>query len=380
MLKELAAGVGGACINYMPERLSRAGLMLKPKKTDRSVMRLVLFLLILVPPLAHSQTSAPHEFLTPFSLALNPERERASCEDVDLRSEFARRNLPDRRHQDTTGWCYAFVGADLVSYELGQNISPADIARQYINIERPAHLANLEAVMNNPMAQFQPLGGGFTKMALDATRTGGFCLESEYPSEDYSWSEEQERAMIALYPNKDRPLVCLNEDSIVPLFTGAATADLLAIVRTDDFKRILNRLPESVCRSRIPLPSNLSVENLVKKGSEPFDHQSHDRFYHGIDDALSGSRPVSLAIHTSVLHTPTSRLRHLRNTNHQVVLAGRRFNAESGRCEYLIRNSDSSCQTYHSEYECENNHAWVPREIMRMGTFSADFIHSGSAD
>jgi hypothetical protein len=339
-------------------------------------------ILILVSPLAHSQDSASFELLTPFSLGLNSERERASCGDIDLRSEFVRRNLPDRRHQDTTGWCYAFVGADLVSYELGQNISPADIARQYINTERPASLASLEAVMSNPnlVAQDQPLGGGFTKRALEATGTGGFCLESDFPSEDYSWSEAQEQAMIAMYPNKDRPMECLYSDSIVPLFTGAATADLLAIVRANDFRRILNRLPESVCRSRIPLPSNLTVENLVKKGGEPFDHQGHNVFYQGIDDVLSGSRPVSLAINSSVLQRPTPRLRSLRNTNHQVVLAGRRFNAESGRCEYLIRNSDSSCQTYHSEYECENNHAWVPREIVRMGTFSADFIRSGSAD
>jgi hypothetical protein len=357
-------------------------LKLRLLKTDIFEMRLILFLLILVSPFAHSQTGASAEFLTPFSLALNPVRERASCGDVDLRSEFARRNLPDRRHQDTTGWCYAFVGADLVSYELGQNISPADIARQYINTERPTSLASLEAVMRNPnvIAQAMPLGGGFTKKALEATSTGGFCLESEFPSEDYSWSAEQELAMMAKYPNKDRPMECLNADSIVPLFTGAATADLLSIVRAHDFRRILNRLPESVCRSRIPLPANLRLENLSKKGAEPFDHQGHDPFYQGIDDVLSGSRPVSLAIHSSVLDRPSARLRALRNTNHQVVLAGRRFNAGSGRCEYLIRNSDSSCQTYHAEYECENNHVWVPREVMRMGTFSADFISSGSAD
>ncbi len=343
-------------------------------------MKFASVLLFFVSQLAHSQTNPFSARSTPLALELNAEKERTNCENIDLRSEFARRNLPDRRHQDTTGWCYAFVGADLVSYELRQNISPADIARQYINNETPEHLASFEAVWRDPVAQFLPLGGGFTSIAIEATREEGFCLEAEFPSEDYSWSEEQEQAMLAMYPNKNRPEECLYTENVVPLFTGAATADLLRLVESDEFKRILNQLPNSVCQSRIPLPPNLRVESLVKKGPEPFEHPSHGTFYQRIDEVLSGNRPVSLGINSSVLARPMESLRSISSSGHQVVLAGRRFNADSGRCEYLIRNSDSSCQTYHSEYECENNHVWVPREIMRLGTFSADFISGQSAD
>lgn len=342
-------------------------------------MKFALSILISFSALAQTNPFAARS--TPLALDLNADHERADCGQIDLRPEFAQRNLPDRRHQDTTGWCYAFVGADLVSYEVRQNVSPADIARQYINNATPEHLASLDAVRRNPVAQFQPLGGGFTKTAVEATRPGGFCLESEFPSEDYSWSEEQERAMIAMYPNKnDRPDECLYTENIVPLFTGIPVRELLGLVHSDDFRRILNQLPNSVCQSRISLPENLRIQNVARKGREPYNDRRHESFYQRIDSVLTGNRPVSLSINSSIFNRPMESLRSLADAGHQVVLAGRRLNPATGRCEYLIRNSESSCQNYYSEYECENNHVWIPREIVRMGTFGADFITSDSAD
>jgi hypothetical protein len=54
-------------------------------------------------------------------------KNQSSCEPQDLRND----KLGLVHNQERLGWCYAFTGADLLSYKLGEKISAADMATAY---------------------------------------------------------------------------------------------------------------------------------------------------------------------------------------------------------------------------------------------------------
>lgn len=328
----------------------------------------------------------------PVELTYDPSEERMNCEgSIDLRDNFAQRNLPDRRHQDTTGWCYAFVAADLASYELGLNISPADIARNYLASANPEHLTSEEL---HPLAQFQPLGGGFTSEALRLSHEPGFCLEENFPSQDYVQSLAGGLEIVANQVNPQNfgmpskgggetdqvvPEICLNEIRLREIFPIATIDRQLSFIQDHQFARILNNISEiGICQQRIPLPTNTNLHFLQRFGIEPH-HPQNSSFYAQIDAVMAQQKPISLSIDRNMFSLPINRgFTQYTDSSHQVILAGRRFNAESGRCEYLLRNSEGSCRDYAEEYECENNHVWIPRKIVQMGTVAIDYYESNN--
>lgn len=315
--------------------------------------------------------------------------ERLNCvQEIDLREEFHNRGLPDRRHQDTTGWCYAFVGADLVSYELGFNVSPADMANQYLERGNIDHLYSVvEGENPNPLALAQPLGGGFTGPAINLTNEIGFCSEQEVPSQDYARSVSGGLSILTnevLSPNHgvDKSSgqvpseICIDHDRLREIYNIPIIDDLLNIVQARDFKRILNNISSSEgCLSRTRLPDEVRLNSVNKEIVSEFENSKNNDFYSAIDNAINSNRPVSIAVDNSIFNTPIRQgFVNRPNAQHQVIISGKRFNEQSGRCEYLVRNSESSCRAYSDEYECENNHIWIPRKIVRMGSVSADFF------
>ena len=354
-------------------------------------LSLTIFLLLLTAQ-AYSQkeenilsseedVSAASSLLTdfaPLELNVNPERESRNCETVDLSEEFRQRNLPDRRHQDSTGWCYAFVAADLVSFEVSRNVSPAWLARQYLNYGSPNHLLG----DLSPLAQSQPLGGGFTQEAIELTRANdGFCVEEEFPSEDYSQSLSHsllvqiEEDDLGTPSKRAEDLLCLDTARIAPLYNQIPIQNLLSLVRSNDFRLILNNLANSQCTTIVNLPSETRVTRVIRVKQTPYDTQDNDEFINSMDNVLSSNKPLSISI-DSAAFTPNPRNSIRRgNATHQVIAMGRRFNQSSGQCEYLIRNSEGNCESYNQNFECNNGHFWMSREMVRMASAAADFIN-----
>lgn len=322
------------------------------------------------------------------NLDYNREEEEQGCSNIDLRDRFEEKNIPDRRHQDTTGWCYAFVAADLVSYELGENVSAADIARQYLNEVNPQHLQEEQL---NPLVQGQPLGGGHTIVAINSSRENGFCPESQFPSQDYAQSAEGGLAIAAndiiqVQPIVDKSSVdpdylagndiCLERERLREIFVIPQLDRLLDLVRNRPFSRILNNIAESEdCPQRLQLPADRQMNHVRRSNPQDWSDPKNQEFYETINDTLGSGRPLSLGIDPRMYRpNPRNAYVHRPQYSHQVIAAGRRFNHMSGRCEYLIRNSESTCLGYNEEYECENNHVWVPRKMVQIGTSSIDYF------
>ncbi len=312
--------------------------------------------------------------------------ERNHCGHSDLRPEMERRGLPDRRHQDSTGWCYAMVAADLVSFETHQNISPADIAKHYINAN-PISFQYDELPL--PIQQLNPLGGGFIKNAIELTMKDGFCQEAEFPSEDYSFSiirnstlaredlmrnyAESQGVKFSPGDKINLPLVCLELAAVSNIFELPNIDVLVNMIKQNDFRRILETLSQSRCTYRFPLRGN-KRPHQIERPSEKYESNSNDSFFNTIESLISRGKPVGVGIDNSIFHNPQDSLLTAPEPNHAVQIVGRRFNADKRRCEYLMRNTQEGCQTFNEDYECENNHTWIPREIVQMGTVNAVFV------
>ncbi|MCC7440029.1 MAG: hypothetical protein IT285_00260 [Bdellovibrionales bacterium] len=60
---------------------------------------------------------------------------------------------------------------------------------------------------------------------------------------------------------------------------------------------------------------------------------------------------------------------------HAVVVAGRRWNESSGRCQFLVRNSwGTSCAGYPSELDCEQGSLWVDEADVGESTFNLTWL------
>ena len=88
-----------------------------------------------------------------------------------------------------------------------------------------------------------------------------------------------------------------------------------------------------------------------------------------INRVLEKGEPIYLAYHSSVLmngiNIPNSVYYNSGESSHASVITGRRFNPETNKCEYLIKNSyGTGCSLYARNLECENGQIWLPEELL----------------
>ena len=118
-----------------------------------------------------------------------------SANDIRLDDQFC-----ELRDQDSVGWCYAFVGADLMSAKMNRaygrkkctdDISPISVANNYIKKHAPnerkkilEQMAKGEFDYKNDVADDE---GGFVHESIISTLGTNYCTDKELPSEDTSW-------------------------------------------------------------------------------------------------------------------------------------------------------------------------------------------------
>ncbi len=111
------------------------------------------------------------------------------CSPKDLREK-----MPPIRDQDSVGWCYAFTAADLVSFKIGDEISPIDIAnsteqnRDSFTQKIAAHFVQPSSIKFRGGTNPERPGGNMQE-AIDAAQEKGFCRESDLPIKDkyFDW-------------------------------------------------------------------------------------------------------------------------------------------------------------------------------------------------
>ncbi len=290
----------------------------------------------------------------PIAFVYEEASERAECSDVDLRPTMAERGLPARRHQTNTGWCYAFVAADLLSFKTGHNLSPADVARHHMNARAGDFTPGRPGI-----ASSYPFGGGFSARAIeDAQAAGGICLESDFPSEPYGYLPPEPLPGQPKPPAQ--PPLPIDLEALAGVFRLPHLAELVQLVQQNDFRYILTQLAGRSC-TPVPLDG-------VEVRAPDLNSTNRAGLNQELDARLSQGVPVGIDYDAEVLYRPpTTDMLQTVTTWHASSVVGRRFNPDRGRCEYLVRNTEGSCDGYQDDFECENNHVWVPRQVLRVG-------------
>lgn len=313
----------------------------------------------------------------PLELSYNATTERAACEPYDLRDTLigSDRPLPARRYQGDSGWCYAMVLSDLLSLHLRAAVSPADIALNNLNHSMGAHMRDFDSA-ESALAQVFPLGGGVPPEALRHLNQRGVCLEADLPVDLSVSAPRRPPAAGALKDTSPGPAV--DADGLMKFFEPANRASarrLLGAIQSSDFVFALNHLAEHPrCEPRFnDLNVRLDIDSYFAPDAERADppptYAQREAFWSRLNAALGPGRIVAISYLPEVLtETPREYLREQAPLGfHLSSIVGRRYNAEKTRCEYLVRNTENDCDRYVSDYDCENNHVWVPRQALRLG-------------
>ncbi len=284
-----------------------------------------------------------------------------SCGEIDLRKN----SIFDKvRSQSTSGWCFAYTDADLISYRINQKISATDIAINfYYNMpEMPR-----EDLLSNA-------GGGSDIGAISASK-GFYCPEEIMPSEDYeidpSCGATTSDTVTILQKieslARNRKTLSFCDLSYVKALFPKLSLDSIKEIHEQNINAsslvLIHKFQQANCKE------DLIKANIVMRGSL----YSEDKVTLDIDRNLEKNNPVSINYNANFLLADDSSF-----ASHYSSIVGRRFNLDSNSCQYLIRNSwGESCEVYPEPYRtnCEKGNIWVDKKLLQEKIINVQFIN-----
>lgn len=258
------------------------------------------------------------------------------------------------RNQGATGWCFAYVAADLMSFKLGVQVSAADTAMSFYQND-PRCLSFYDPVK---------LQGGWMNLAIQRTYGSGACLESKFRSQDVSyWVGE-----FPIQKSSFNKLKCEENVAVRQLFPGlrANTVDQI-YYNTSLADSFISNLSKEACKPRIRTAHIKPVRISNRFTAIPLFSQ--------VDEQLRQNRPLGVSICSEMLYNANSKCSRV---DHTVTIIGRRYNKTTKECEYLIRNSwgPDVCPDYDKKYKCNsaNGNVWIPKSILRRSMNNVTYI------
>ncbi len=296
------------------------------------------------------------------------------CPTVDLRNEFALK----MRNQGDISWCYAHASADYLQYvnRTPAQISAADIAILY-NQRRWPRLVRWLVGGRVPET-------GFARSAMYDITQVGYCPEDYFPSETWTKRITQgvqsgliqqvsiKTAIDDLYRLAEgvtQGIYRKSEDfPFVFDFKGMSQQEFLEAVMVNP-EDVLNEIRSAACdRYRMPFAK---VPNDIR-----MEFKSKNAFVQ-INRVLDRHQPVTVDFFYGVLEKADD-FAYAISDLHTTMLMGRRFDASSGECQYLIKDSyGTACKGYDPRHQCEAGYLWVGE----LSLFSAmtSFVHFSSS-
>ncbi len=302
-------------------------------------------------------------------LAVAAEKEKCTSVDVSGR-------LGPVRNQTDKGWCYAFTAAELVGYRLGpetanfsRRISAADIAFRY-NEENTSWFSKFFSSADPGIAE-----GGLMGDALKtALSKGGFCLEKNAPSEEYSFGRLDETIRdirdILNQPRPSKDEYCYTYLRVQDMFPGIdldTYSNILSEAGRDNWEyfRLLNEKNCAGKRNTYGIdPEN--IVDLTKKNSKI------ETMLDALDYQLGKKNIASIGFRMNMIAQNGG------DGGHGVTVVGRKYDEESKSCQYLLRNSwGNGCPSIVKKNLCAKDHSghlWVSRELLEENTFHLTYI------
>lgn len=300
---------------------------------------------------------------------------KEACGNIDYRSK-----MPPVRDQGMTGWCYAYAVADLVSFKSGKNISAVDIAVNNNKFENVyalfKGLRNIPNLWNREHSSSGILSdvkspsdrhAGTMNRALERTQWGGFCLESDLPSDSYETariekildeSNRFDQTLNRQMPDEDEAIMiasqfCAKHGQIFgEAFSHIKVQDIVDVIQDNNKTSLYLHLSDLQCKNRVNINGEVSVKTKNELGSKSIADE--------VNNVLESGNIIGIAYGTQILRQSNAE-------THASTVVARRWSEKSKTCEYLIRNSwGSNCEREdgsdkYDGLECEDGHIWVER-------------------
>lgn len=277
-----------------------------------------------------------------------------NCSAVDLRSKF-----PPVRNQDSVGWCYAFATADFLSFKAGFEISAIDLATNYATYKMP--FEDRDANYSETNANIM---GGNPNLLIGHALNFGVCKENDSPSEyfsenidtkQYLQNIEKKSALFKNKPTTDYIKKC-SQDKTLPF------DEIRNVLKSTEPQNIIYSLNEQRCKNKKIMLKYSDYARVYKDVSNQYKKED---LISSIDQQFDRKQPSLVTYDTGFLYQDRQ------FSPHAVVAVGRRYNPQSKKCEFLIRNSwGESCSVYKGKYakasHCDKGHLWVSKEELHQ--------------
>lgn len=301
----------------------------------------------------------------------------ASCDTVDLREK-----LGPIQNQDGTGLCYAYTTADIVSYKLGKQVSPVDIALQYVKRRDDLmYRAEGQKYLNEISSERRKdiFHGGWVRYALKYSQDAGFCEDSKINSNDFRTKRELFRGLVNLNQLSMHQYnlsgadssVCSKFAEIQKVFPGVSIADIQNTANNSNLMDVGANVADKACEPRFKSTTPMRFKNLSNEGAR--DEILTSSQFNEIDNVLAKQQPVSISLKMDKLYN-FGKSSIASQPRHAITLAGRKINPATGKCEYILKNSwGPECDRYY-KVRCERGYMFVPEDIFKQVVYGADYI------
>lgn len=294
---------------------------------------------------------------------------QAACQSHDQRSK-----LPPVRDQDSMGWCYGFVAADLLSFRAGQNISAMDMSMSQYKSEYMETLIK-ELRLRDFRTQSEIEGPvnmqyrGYVNLVLMRAAAEPVCLEKDFPSLDFNTSNGLADLQTRLYQVESYSTGGTNHDefgaAVQTIAPNVSSPEALALARSVEAAKLVEALRERTCVNKVNV--NLKRADIKKefvRGSKALEN---------IQRQLNKGNIVGMAFNEDILYDA-----NLENfpVNHAASVIGQRWNSDKNECELLVRNSfGPSCAYVDPAYTCEEDgHIWMPASTLVQTIESITYV------
>lgn len=312
------------------------------------------------------------------------------CTPTDIRDHYPklREHFTVPHDQDSTGWCYAYTAADLLTIETGEPVSPVHVSSLFNKKVAKNPVMKLGFDINKKFeeeASFEEIySGGYVPSALkEAIKAKNLCSYKNLPyytlygHDAYSVIKSIEAVKKAYKEDSiTEAKACEILDERLGFSMLAVFADrnkVLSSLLHDEMNKAFENLIRENCKDRMVTLPKMKVRELSmpKKSSDRNIGPTHDNqvknYMKQVNSVLSSGKPLGISYNFNTVTNDTG--------NHASIVAARRWN--NGRCEYKIRNTwGPSCAPYKNNVECVESEGafWVNDELFFKMAKSLVFI------
>lgn len=323
------------------------------------------------------------------------------CATFDFRHE-----LPAVRDQGSTGWCYAFTVADLLSQRLGVSISGNDVALATVG-NGSAQTYAFGKKGDKFLPTLLPVGlislllgtdfrfaGGDPWQALRIIKEKGACPEASFNDQNLEAFADF-NAVTAIKKQADRVeanqcvalhgklvdqkevssalnwQVTLHQQEVQKLFPNLSEQQISKVLQKTKSRQVISALAEEACKPRIPIAKDLELERYSRYQA------GSGKMLGKIREGLSRGRVVAISYSPSFMRVAQ---KDTKTPTHVSSVVAQRWSVQNNRCELLVREShgaeckDAGRSLLKKKYRCESGNVWVGADELAAYTTEMQYL------